>query len=156
MNGQIEKIKINIRDLCPTSVSEIIKKNKKVRHQVLPDEFVVDSINYKIDSSYIFIGKRKFLEQICFSDKFKLRIRNSVDKLKNVIYVQDLVSNKKGKIEFVKFCDIKFIGVKIIANRFSTLYFEAIYQDQKDFFSVNFSEELMILNFDLPKYIKCD
>jgi len=156
INAQTERINVGGIYYCSSSVSEIIQKNKKVKHQALPDEFAVDSINYTIDSSYVFIGKRKFSQMICFSDKFKFRINNSVDKLKKEIYVKDLISNKKGEIEFLEFCDIKFIGIKILANKFATLYFEARYEGHKDFFSVKFYEDSMILNFDLPKYIKCD
>jgi hypothetical protein len=156
MHSQTDRINSGGIYYCSNSISEIIKKNKKVKYHVLPDEFVVDSINYRTDSSYVFNGKRKFLQMICFSDKFKFRIRNSVDQLKKEIYVQDLINNKKGKIEFLDFCDIKFIGIKILADKFATLYFEARYDGYEDFFSVKFYEDSMILNFDLPKYKKCD
>jgi hypothetical protein len=156
MQGQIDRVNIEGVDYCSRSVLDIIKKNKKVRYHVLPEEIVGDSVDYKIDSSYIYIKKYKYLQIICFSDKYKFKILTSVTKPQKKIYVQNLVNNKKGKIEFMEVCDIIFTGVKLLNSKLVALCFKAKFDGYVQYFSLKFDKDSMILNFDLPDYRKCD
>jgi hypothetical protein len=156
MQGQIESVNIGDEDYCSRSVFDIIKKNKKVRYHVLPEEFVGDSINYRIDSSYVFINREKYLQVNCFSDKFNFKTLTTVGRLQKKMYIQNLVNNIKGKIEFTEFCDIILAGVKIIDSKLYAIYFKAKFDGYEQFFSLKFDENAMILNFDLPQYRKCD
>lgn len=156
MQGQIERERYQGVDYCSRNVIDIIKKNAKVRYHFLPEEFVGDSVNYRIDSSYVFIKKRKYLQVNCFSDKFNFKTLTTVGRLQKKIYIQNLVNNKKGKIEFTEFCDIISAGVKIIDSKLHTIYFKAKFDGYEQFFSLRFDKDSMILNFELPHYRKCD
>ena len=156
MQSQIDKVNISGVDYCSRDVSDIIKKKMKVRYHVLPEKFVGDSVSYRTDSSYVFIKKNKYLEIIYFSNKFKFKTLTSINDLQKKIYIQNLVNNKKGEIEFTETCDIVSTGVKLLDSKLDTLYFKAKFDGYEQYFSLRFDKDSMILNFDLPNYRKCD
>lgn len=156
MQGQIDRVNIGGEDYCSRSVFDIIKKDKRIRYHTLPEEFVGDTVDYKIDSTYVFIKRSKYIQKIYFSDKFKFKTLTSVNKLQKKIYVQDLVKNKKGKIEFMEVCDIIFTGVKLVNSKLVALYFKAKFDGYEQYLSLRFDKDSMILNFDLPDHRKCD
>lgn len=88
MQGQIERENYQGVDYCSRNVIDIIKKNAKVRYHSLPEEFVGDSVNYRIDSSYVYIKKRKYLQTNCFSDKLNFKTLTSVGRIQKNIYTK--------------------------------------------------------------------
>ncbi|MEN2400160.1 hypothetical protein GKZ90_0010245 [Flavobacterium sp. MC2016-06] len=154
--SQNDTVNINGVKYCSRDLIDIIKMEKKLMSWRMPEEFVGDTIDYKKDSSYIFIKKRKYLQMIYSSDKFKLKTLQFVNELQRKIYIENIVNNKKVELEFTETCDVVFRGVKLRKNEPPVFYFEGIFGVYKQYFSLKFDKKLTRLNFDLPSYEKCD
>ncbi|MBF4517768.1 hypothetical protein IRZ71_15495 [Flavobacterium sp. ANB] len=121
----------------------------------MPEDFTGYSTDFKKDSSYIFIKKRKYLQVIYFSDKFKLKTLRPINKMQRKIYIQNVINNKKGVIEFTENCDLTFKGVRQ-NKKLTTFYFQAKSDGYEQRFSLKFDKALMLLNFDFPFLKKCN
>ncbi|SHL41682.1 hypothetical protein [Flavobacterium chilense] len=75
MQGQDIQDTVNIEGVyyCSRDLYSIIKKKKKVMYVTLPEQFVSDTIAWNIDSSYIFIKEKKYLQKIYSSKKLSLK-----------------------------------------------------------------------------------
>ncbi len=156
MQGQIDKASINGVNYCSRNLPDIIHKEKNVRYQSLPENFVSDSIDFNADSSYVFIKERKYLQIEYLSEKLKIKILKSENDLPKQVFVINSVSNKETKITFLENCDIAFQGVKLVKNKPSIIYLKAKFDGYTQIFSIKYYKNIVVLNFDLPEYRKCD
>jgi hypothetical protein len=153
--SQSDSVNINGEKYCLRYLSDIIKEEKKARYWRMPEEFTGYSTDFKKDSSYVFIKKRKYLQVIYFSDKFKLKTLRPINNMQKKIYIQDVINNRKGKIEFTEICDLTFKGARK-KNKLTTFYFQLKFDGYGQDFSLKFGEDSMLFNFDFPALKKCD
>lgn len=157
MQGQDIQDTVNIEGVyyCSRDLYSIIKKKKKVMYVTLPEQFVSDTIVWNIDSSYVFIKEKKYLQKIYSSKKIKFKTLESLNNSEKKIYIENLINKRKGEIEFTEFCNIISTGARLLDNRYLYFYFKAKFDGHEQNFSVRFSQDLMVLNFGFPSYIKC-
>lgn len=153
--SQIDSVNIGGVKYSYRYLAEIIKKEKNALYWRMPEDFTGYSTDFKKDSSYIFIKKRKYLQVIYFSDKFKLKTLRPINKMQRKIYIQNVINNKKGVIEFTENCDLTFKGVRQ-NKKLTTFYFQAKSDGYEQRFSLKFDKALMLLNFDFPFLKKCN
>ncbi|KFF04628.1 hypothetical protein [Flavobacterium reichenbachii] len=153
--SQIDSVNIGGTHYCSRSILDIIKRNKKNVLFFMPENFTSDSIHYNIDSSYVFINKRKYVQKVYSSKKIRFKTLNPLDKQKE-FYVENLVNNKKGQLEFTEIYDLVFSGAKLKNNKLDVLLFRAKFDGYEQNFSLKFVENGLILNADHPEYRKCD
>lgn len=158
MQAQRDTVNINGEIHCSRDIFDIIKKDNKTFYFFLPEDFISDSINYKVDSTYVYLENHKYLQQTYSSKKLKFKIL--VDQEKKSLYVENLISKKKAKIDFIESCEIIFTGTKYYYEDKNLRYFfKAKFDGYEQDFSLRFAKfrnkKVIVLNEGHPQYKKC-
>ncbi|KAF2513876.1 hypothetical protein [Flavobacterium foetidum] len=154
MQSQIDSVNIQGVMHCNKEFLDIIKKDKKTITYFMPDDFVCDSVKFKMDSSYVTVENKLYLQRVYCTNSFKFK--TLTDKANKVFYIHNLVNNQKRKIEFTEPCEITFKGVKLNNNVIHKYYFRAFYDIYGQNFSLALGEkERIIINRDFAEYPPC-
>lgn len=149
---------MNGKWLCAKNVTDIIKENKKVTTYFLPEDFESDSTIYKMDSSYVYLSKSRYLQRTYTSKKIKFK--TLLDEQKQTFYFENLISKEKAKINFTESCDMIFTGTKkYYTDKKIRFLFRAKYDGYEQECSLRFGKfggkKGIIVNRSFPIYKKC-